>query len=605
MPVRAALRLAPLGDVWHKPALSGVAALAVVLLGLFAAGRLDLVLYASAGAMCALYGHGLPYAARAGALAWVVLGMLAGTAAALVTAALTDSVAIRVAVAALLAGLHKAVCDATRIGPPGNVVLTFIAASAAFVPHQHLADVPAHLALGLLGGAVAWAVGMAPGLVRRDGPERVAVARALESTARLLRLRPGRAATGDSHQARHAAAAAVNAAWQTLLRSGGHHEGLRRLLVRAESAAARTGLPAHAAEAVADRGGTSGSARAHARPSAEAGAQVVGEVREAGVRVAGEVREVGVQVAGEADEADAELFVAWARDLRKGRPLPRPPAGDPRTEAAERAELAGIAAEQAGPEPSTPPPAATWGAGVPAAPGGAGRLRSRWARVARGVRVVGMVAAGAAAAGWVSMALGVGRPYWAVVTAAAVFAANTTMSWSRALQRVVGNLLGVALFTLVAPVTRLGALALILAVLALQFVTEAAITRNYWLGSVFVAPMAMLMTEFAGAGPVPALVADRWLDTCLGAAAGLLACVLLPDRRAAQRVRDGLDRLERLVGEPLPEGPPSRERLRAALVELREAADLAAGEWWGAALPQERIAAAERAGHHRLAELTA
>jgi uncharacterized membrane protein YccC len=216
-----------------------------------------------------------------------------------------------------------------------------------------------------------------------------------------------------------------------------------------------------------------------------------------------------------------------------------------------------------------------------------------------------MVAGGAALAGWVSMALGVGRPYWAVVTAAAVFAANTTMSWSRALQRVVGNLLGVALFTLIVPVTRWGAVALVVAVLVLQFVTEAAITRNYWLGSVFVAPMAMLMTEFAGAEPVPALVADRWLDTCLGAAAGLLACVLLPDRRAAARVRDGLERLERLVEEPLTGGRAARDRLRAALVELREAADIAAGEWWSAALPQERIAAAERAGHHRLAELSA
>jgi hypothetical protein len=250
MPVRAALRLAPLGDIWHKPALSGVAALAVVLLALLLAGRLDLTLYASAGAMCALYGHGLPYAARARALGWVVLGMLAGTAAALVTAALTDSVAIRVAVAALLAGLHKAACDATRIGPPGNVVLTFIAASAAFVPEQRLADVPAHVGLGVLGGLVAWAVGMAPGLLRPDGPERIAVARALEATARLLHARDEDACSardGDARQARHAAATAVNAAWQTLLRAGDRREGLRRLLVRPS----RSPPPASATESPA------------------------------------------------------------------------------------------------------------------------------------------------------------------------------------------------------------------------------------------------------------------------------------------------------------------------------------------------------------------
>ncbi|TYB61829.1 FUSC family protein [Nonomuraea sp. PA05] len=519
MPVRAALRLAPLGDIWHKPALSGVAALAVVLLALLLAGRLDLTLYASAGAMCALYGHGLPYAARAKALGWVVAGMLAGTTVALVTAALTESVAVRVAVAAVLAGVHKAACDASRIGPPGNVVLTFVAASAAFVPGERLAEVPLHVGLGVLGGVVAWVVGMAPGVVRPDGPERIAVARALEATARLA---SGAARGDDVRQARHAAATAVNAAWVTLLRAGDRREGLRRLLVRAESAAAAC----------------------------------------AGGRARGGV--------------DAGMLAGWAHELRKGRPVPEPPACDARTEAAEQAELSGIAAERAEP--------------VEAA-------GARWWRVAA------TVAAGAALAGWVSMALGVGRPYWAVVTAAAVFAANTTMSWSRALQRVIGNLLGVALFTALVPLTRWGAVALIVAVLVMQFVTEAAITRNYWLGSVFVAPMAMLMTEFAGAEPVSALVADRWLDTCLGAAAGLLACVLLPDRRAAARVRDGLERLERLLEEPLTGA--ARDRLRAALVELREAADIAAGEWWSAALPQERIAAAERAGHHRLAELTA
>ncbi|MFB4268115.1 FUSC family protein [Nonomuraea sp. GTA35] len=555
MPVRAALRLAPLGDIWHKPALSGVAALAVVLLALLLAGRLDLTLYASAGAMCALYGHGLPYAARARALGWVVLGMLAGTAAALVTAALTDSVAIRVAVAALLAGLHKAACDATRIGPPGNVVLTFIAASAAFVPEQRLADVPAHVGLGVLGGLVAWAVGMAPGLLRPDGPERIAVARALEATARLLHARDEDVCgvrDGDARQARHAAATAVNAAWQTLLRAGDRREGLRRLLVRAESvAAARIGDREPSDREVSDREGCD-------REPID--------------------REPGGGV-------DADTLLGWARELRKGRPVPEPPLCDARTQAAEQAELTGIAAERVERtgRPASSPPA----------------LLARW------WRVVVMVAGGAALAGWVSMALGVGRPYWAVVTAAAVFAANTTMSWSRALQRVVGNLLGVALFTLIVPVTRWGAVALVVAVLVLQFVTEAAITRNYWLGSVFVAPMAMLMTEFAGAEPVSALVADRWLDTCLGAAAGLLACVLLPDRRAAARVRDGLERLERLVEEPPTGGRAARDRLRAALVELREAADIAAGEWWSAALPQERIAAAERAGHHRLAELPA
>ncbi|MFI7613563.1 FUSC family protein [Nonomuraea terrae] len=638
MPVRSALRLRPLGDIWHKHAVSAVVALALAMITLYALDRLDLVLYAAGGGMCALYAHGLPYAARARALAGVVAGMTGSVAVGLVTAALTDSVAVRVLVAALLAGLHKAACDATRIGPPGNVVLTFITAGAVFVPEQRLADVPLHVGIGLVAGAVAWLVGMSPWLVRPDGPERVAVARALEATARLLRARARFAAadsggkdggrdqsgvSGDGRsggppqdallRARHDAAAAVNAAWQTLLRAGAPRDGLRRVLVRAESAAA--GSPALA--------------------------------------------------------VDADTFTTWAYDLRKGRPLPEPPPGDALTAATEQAELAGMAAEHPSPRRATavrtprhtdagrlrrardgvaaeetPAVAPRRGPRVRrgtralgaratgAAAGVARATRSAVSGMRPGVRTIATVTAGSAAAGWLSMGLGVGRPYWAVVTAAAVFAANTTLSWSRALQRTVGNLLGVALFTLLVPVSRLGALALIVTVLVLQFVTEAAVTRNYWLGSAFIAPMAMLMTEFAGVEPVREMVADRWLDTCLGAAAGLLVCALLPDRGAARRVHDALDRLERLVAGLTPPAPlasapaPSTgyvtatatsaagpfasdagrraacDRLRASLVELREAADTAAGEWWSTELPQERIAAAERTGHHRLAELT-
>ncbi|WP_223190837.1 FUSC family protein [Nonomuraea terrae] len=639
MPVRSALRLRPLGDIWHKHAVSAVVALALAMFTLYALDRPDLVLYAAGGGMCALYAHGLPYAARARALAGVVAGMIGSVAVGLVTAALTDSVAVRVLVAALLAGLHKAACDATRIGPPGNVVLTFITAGAVFVPEQRLADVPLHVGIGLAAGAVAWLVGMSPWLVRPDGPERVAVARALEATAHLLRAgarsaaadsgrkdgeRGGRDQSGVSGggrsggppqdallRARHDAAAAVNAAWQTLPRAGAPRGGLRRVLVRAESAAA--GSPALA--------------------------------------------------------VDADTFTTWAYDLRKGRPLPEPPPGDALTAATEQAELAGMAAEHPSPRPATAvrtprhtdagrrardgvaaeeTPAVplrrgprVWrgtralGARATRAAAGVARTtRSAVSGMRRGARTIATVTAGSAAAGWLSMGLGVGRPYWAVVTAAAVFAANTTLSWSRALQRTVGNLLGVALFTLLVPVSRLGALALIVTVLVLQFVTEAAVTRNYWLGSAFIAPMAMLMSEFAGVEPVREMVADRWLDTCLGAAAGLLVCALLPDRGAARRVHDALDRLERLVADLTPPAPlasapaPSTgyvtatatsaagrfasdaerraacDRLRASLVELREAADTAAGEWWSTELPQERIAAAERTGHRRLAELT-
>ncbi|MFE7313244.1 FUSC family protein [Streptomyces sp. NPDC057555] len=603
LPVRSTVRLRRPVDIWHKPALSAVVALAVPDLVLFALGRLDLVLYTSAGAMCALYAHGLPYAARARALPWVVLGMAASLAVALTAASLVTSAAVLVALASLVAAVHKMVCDATRIGPPGNLILTFIAASAFFVP-QRPAEVLPHTALALLTGAFAWLVCMAPALVRPRGPERIATARALEAAAGLLRARagaagappaggtePAKAGDGEAAEAggtepvevaraRHATAAAVNAAWHTLFlvpartpEKAAARAGLERLLVRAESAL----------------GGTPPD------PAAEAG------------RLGG-----------------------WARELRSGRPLP-----EVTLTAAEAEELAGVAWESGvALEPGMALEAGTGrGAGVPGlrlpVPGGprgvravAGRLRPGSPLLPIGARV----ALGCALAGWASMAAGVGHPYWAVVTAASIYQANTTLSWQRAFQRTLGNLLGLALFTVLLPVIHTGHLAMIALALAFQLGAEATITRNYWLGTVWVTPMALLLSEFGRPLPAGTLIADRWLDTVVGAAVGLVCCVLVTNRRAADRIDLALERVAaaesaasrllaagtvpaaRDAGSPAgPDGAReagwARDRLAGSLVELREAVEVASGEWWQRALPEERIARAEQRGHRTLAVL--
>lgn len=530
LPLRGVLKVGEAADIWHKAALSAPVAFGVPALVLLALGRLDLALYTSAGSLCAIYSHGEPYASRARFMAVVVLGMLASVGIALVTAASTDSAAIRVAVAALLAAAHRTLCDAARTGPPGGLILTFVTASCLFVPGERLADVPFHLALGLAGGAVAWLVTMAPGLVRPDGPERTAVARALEAASRLAGAEPDGAA-----RARHDAAAAVNAAWHTLLRAG-----------------ART--PARAA----DRR-----------------------------RLERLLVHAGTVVAGTPDDPDR--LAGWAADLRRDRAVPRPPARP-----GEDGELAGIAADRA------------------AAPRGVRGLLRVLRPGSPLLPVAARVATGAALAGWASMALGVGRPYWAVVTAAAVFQSNITLSWRRGLQRAVGNLAGLALFTVLLPTTRAGGLALVAVVMALQFCTEATMARNYWLGSVFVTPMALLMVELAALQPAGRLAAERWLDTCVGVAAGLLSCALVTNRRATGRIGAALARLDaataaaRALGATVPDPPEAaraRDRLASALVDVRDAVDVASGEWWQGALPAERVERAERDGHRALAAL--
>ncbi|MFI8352163.1 FUSC family protein [Streptomyces cyaneofuscatus] len=540
LPLAAPLRLNRPSDTWFKPALSVVVASAVPHLTLLALGRLDLVMYTMAGSLCALYGHGLPYARRARTVAGVVLSMAAGLAAALVTASLTHSTAVLVAVGALLAATQKAACDAVRIGPPGHVILTFVSSAALFAP-QRLGQVPAHLALTLGAGAVAWLVCVGPALIRREGPERRAVARALEAAADRV-AEPG-------PRTRHTAAAAVHAAWQCLLASGrptSVRRSLERLVVHAEAA----GASAH-------------------------------------------------------PDQDADRLRAWAALTRARGPVPEPPPA-PGTAAelygidAERAAVYGIDAERAALRVS----------------GGRRAARRTLLRsLGPGSHLLPVAARtliGCALAGYLCAALGVGRPYWAIVTAASLYQANTTLTWNRTLQRTLGNLLGVLVFAAVLPLSRTGPFALVLCCLFFSFAAEALITRNYWLGSVAVTPMALLVLEFGGTHPAGELVGDRVLDTVLGALAGFLAAALVTNRRAAGRVERALEAAaqaraaaERAYADRAHTGSDGLDRARRALtarlVELREAADIAAGEWWQRALPEQRLLAAERAGHRTLA----
>ncbi|MGW8702421.1 FUSC family protein [Streptomyces eurythermus] len=522
LPLAGALRLGRPSDIWFKPALSAVVSVAPPNLTLLALGRLDLAMYTMAGSLCALYGHNRPYAARARTLARVVLGMVGGLAVALLASALTTNAVILVTVGAVLAAVQKTVCDATRVGPPGNVVLTFISSASLFVP-QTPGRLPGHIGLALAAGAWAWLVCMAPGLLRPHGPERRATAQALNAAAAYA----GTRGTGDGHaRARAACAAAIHAAWQSLLAAGARPDSTRRalehLLVRAEIALA---APA---------------------------------------------------------DTDPERLRSWARALRGTGRVPRvvPSGGD-------ADELLGVAAEQPLPPRS---------------------LRHRLAPLAP---LAVRTALGCALAGYAALALGVGRPYWALVTAASLYQVNVTLTWSRAVQRVVGNLVGVLVFAALAPLTHLHPAALVLVSLALNFGAEALIGRNYWLGSVCVTPMALLITEFARSQDTADLITDRIVDTLIGALVGFAAAVAVTNRRAGARLDHALTAAERarehaarLLAEPHPQPralESARRTLAAALVDLRATADAAAGEWWQRALPEDRVVLTEQAGHRTLA----
>lgn len=140
----------------------------------------------------------------------------------------------------------------------------------------------------------------------------------------------------------------------------------------------------------------------------------------------------------------------------------------------------------------------------------------------------GRILLGAAAAAFAARAVGAAYPGWAAMGAVAVIqGTHLHISMNRALQRTVGTLLGAGLVWMVL-IQSPSVWTVILLILVLQVATEAIIGANYGLGQILVTPMALLMTWLAapqadGTG----LVAERVLDTSLGAAIGMLLALAL------------------------------------------------------------------------------
>lgn len=163
---------------------------------------------------------------------------------------------------------------------------------------------------------------------------------------------------------------------------------------------------------------------------------------------------------------------------------------------------------------------------APAPP--AARRRPRIPGLRRAVLQSGL---GVAAAGVIATSAGIGRPYWAMVSAVVpLVATDLGGQLVRGLHRVVGTGLGLlfawALFALDLP-----GLGLVLVAAVLQAGAELLVGRNYALALVFVTPLALLMVHLVVPGPVGALLADRGLETVIGVLVGLAVGYLTRPRR--------------------------------------------------------------------------
>ncbi|QUG99776.1 FUSC family protein [Saccharopolyspora erythraea] len=465
--------------------------------------RLDLAAGAVFGALTSVYGRSEPYRQQARTLAAVaatmVVAVAAGDLIAVFGAGHVWHEALALLGTAVVGAVTTAAATAAKVGAPGGLIFAFATGACAHLALEP-ADLGPHLAVAAASAAFAWAVGTAGAVVSGLGPQRRAVAAALEATAAHL-------APGGDLDTRHRAAVAVETAWNSVALVGRRHRETRAHLdlVRAV------------------------------------------ETCEA--------------LIVEAGDADVNALRAAATAVGAGRRLP----------------MAGRSAVTA----------------VPPAP------RSRWVLV-RGVMRAALrpkrhaswllpyaarVGVAALLAGALADLAGIGHAYWAAVSAVSVLqATSTSTSVPRMIQRVLGTVFGVlAGVAVLAAQPAPWVLVVVLAVL--QWGAEMTVMANYALGLFFATPVALLVSGLATPAEPAELASNRFWATLLGGAIAVGVAWLAPRGPWLGRVHRALARVRDLSAET----PPRPQALRAALVELHDAYDVAQGEVRDAELPTREL----------------
>lgn len=140
-------------------------------------------------------------------------------------------------------------------------------------------------------------------------------------------------------------------------------------------------------------------------------------------------------------------------------------------------------------------------------------------------------------AGLLTSPLGIHRAYWVMVAVVVILqnGHRVRLTALRAVHRVLGTLVGVGLFALILLGQPRGVVVGLI-VMALQFVVEVIIIRNYGLALVFITPLALIIADQSASADIGETIAVRVLDTLLGAA---IALVVLFGSFLARRMSSG------------------------------------------------------------------
>lgn len=156
------------------------------------------------------------------------------------------------------------------------------------------------------------------------------------------------------------------------------------------------------------------------------------------------------------------------------------------------------------------------------------RLAAGYAALDRGQHLVSVVAAtlGVLSAWVLALVLGVGNPFWAAVTVAALMPAMAAADvWRRTLHLMLGTLGGVGIATFLFSFDP-SHLALIVIIIVCQGAAETAVSRNYGVALLFFSPLAIGMSNLSRGAPWQPLLVDRLAEAALGTAVAFLAIMV-------------------------------------------------------------------------------
>ena len=148
------------------------------------------------------------------------------------------------------------------------------------------------------------------------------------------------------------------------------------------------------------------------------------------------------------------------------------------------------------------------------------RIASGYADLDRRQHLVVLAAAtlGVIAAWSLALALGIGHPFWAAVTVAALMPALAARDvWRRAIHLMLGTIGGVAIAALLFSLDP-APLALIAIIIVCQAVAEIAVSRNYGVALLFFCPLAIGMSNLSRGAPWPPILVARLAEAALGVA---------------------------------------------------------------------------------------